>query len=65
MKTKALTLWIRNADGEEVKIENIRIGNDLAHFVDALDVVASMLAPWADFDLQICFNPAEGEEVRP
>ena len=62
MQKKVLTLWIENADGEGVKIEGIRIGNDLAEFVDCLDVVSSMLAPWCDFDLQICFNPAEGEE---
>lgn len=62
MQKRALTLWIENADGEGVKIEGIRIGNDLAHFVDCLDVVAQMLSPWCDFDLQICFNPEEGGE---
>ncbi len=64
MQKKVLTLWIENADGESVKIEGIRIGNDLAEFVDCLDVVAGMLAPWCDFDLQICFNPEESEEER-
>lgn len=64
MTAKALTLWVCNADGESVKIEGIRIGNDLKDFVDCLDVVAGMLAPWADFDLQICFNPADDKEER-
>ena len=64
MTARALTLSLTNADGETVKVDGIRIGNDLAHFVDCLDVIASMLAPFCDFDLQICFNPAEGDEVR-
>lgn len=57
-----VTLWLTNADGEECKVTDVTVGNDLGEFISAVDYIQAMLRDRASIDVQICFNPEEGEE---